>query len=94
MPPCGFAFTVTPNPATDNIRIETNDEVAKLNNKQASEIQAIELYDRIGVIKQKKTFAKGHTTADISVAALPNDVYTLRIFDGQAWQSCKIVVQH
>ncbi|MFC0773977.1 T9SS type A sorting domain-containing protein [Terrimonas alba] len=92
--PCDFAYTVSPNPGSDNIRIESNDEVAKLNNKKPAEIQEIELYDKMGVIKHKQKFPKGQAITTISVAALPNDVYTLRIFDGQEWQSCKIVVQH
>lgn len=95
MPPCGgFAYMISPNPSADNITIESNDEATTLDNKKRREIKEIEVHDKMGVIKQKQKFGKGQTTVNISVGTLPNDVYTLRIFDGQTWQSCKIVVQH
>lgn len=95
MPPCDFAYKVSPNPSSSNIKIELKgDEIAKSTTKKISEIQEVELYDKMGIIRLKQKFAKGQTTANISVGALPNDVYTLRIFDGETWQSCKIIIQH
>lgn len=95
MPPCEFPYTVSPNPSSDNVRIEINNsEMAKANTKKSAEIQEVELYDKMGLIKRKQKFGKGQTAATISVVALPNDVYTLRIFDGKIWQSCKIIIQH
>lgn len=95
MPPCGFSFMVSPNPSSDYVRIEPNDDIdTKLSGKKSAEVQEIEIYDKTGVIKIKQKFAKGQTTASISVTALPNDFYTLRIFDGEIWQSYKIIIQH
>lgn len=95
MPPCDFAYSVSPNPSSNNIKIELNgDEIAKSNTKKIAEIQEVELYDKMGVISLRQKFAKGQTNVNISVVALPNDVYTLRIFNGKTWQSCKIIIQH
>ncbi|RTL53517.1 MAG: T9SS type A sorting domain-containing protein [Hydrotalea sp. AMD] len=95
MPPCGFAYKVFPNPGPGNIQIKPNeDETATSNNKKTAEIQEVELYDKMGVIRHKQKFAKGQTTVNISVGTLRNDVYILRIFDGETWQSCKIIIQH
>jgi hypothetical protein len=46
----------------------------------------------MGIIRQKQKFVKGSSTASLSVGALPNDIYTLRIFDGKVWQTCKIMI--
>ncbi len=95
MPSCGFAYTVSPNPSSDNINIESSDVTdSKVNNKNSSEILEIEIIDKMGVLKQKQKFTKGMTRVNISVSILPTDVYTLRIFDGKTWHTTKIVVQH
>lgn len=95
MPPCGFAYTVSPNPSFDNVSIESNDNTdSKANGKKSSEIQEVEIIDKMGALKQKQKFTKGMTRVNIFVSTLPTDVYTLRIFDGQIWHSTKIVVQH
>lgn len=94
MPPCGFAYTVSPNPASDNVAVETNeDRNVKSGEKKLSEIQEIEIIDKMGALKQRQKFTKGMTKVFISVSSLPTDVYTLRVFDGQNWHSTKIVVQ-
>lgn len=94
MPPCGFAYTVSPNPSSDNIRITSNEEVTAKSGGKKAEIHEVEIYDKMGVILKKQKFAKGQTTANISINTLPNDVYTLRIFDGKTWHSSKVIVQH
>ena len=87
-------YTVSPNPSSGNIKISPNsNSVSKTNNKPL-EVQAIEIVDKMGMLKHRQTFGKGLTTVNISVSQLPNDIYTLRIFDGQKWHSNKIVVQH
>lgn len=93
MPPCGFAYTVSPNPSSDNISIESNDDTGLKANGKKFEIQEIEIIDKMGISKQRQKFTKGMTRVNISVSSLPTDVYTLRIFDGQNWHSSKIVAQ-
>ena len=58
------------------------------------EIQEVELVNKMGVVSYRQKFNKGSTTAILSVNALPNDLYVLRIFDGKIWHSHKVLVQH
>lgn len=91
---CGWVFSVSPNPSRDNINISPNTQVNAKPNVKATEIQAIEIIDKMGVLKKRQTFGKRLTTVNISVSQLPNGIYTLRIFDGKQWHTHKIVVQH
>jgi Pregnancy-associated plasma protein-A/Secretion system C-terminal sorting domain len=84
--------SVMPNPATDFIQV-TMDKT-NLNFKLQPEIQTIEILDKIGMVKSKTDFAKGITTASISVGSLPSDVYTVRIFDGEVWYVRKVIIRH
>ncbi|MGQ0738420.1 MAG: hypothetical protein ACT4OJ_05110 [Bacteroidota bacterium] len=95
MPSCGFAFEISPNPSSDNIRIKHSDNPAvKLGISKLWGIEEVEVYDKMGNIRYKQTFAKGTTIAYVSVSKFATDVYTLRIFDGQIWHSCKIAIRH
>ncbi|MBN9349145.1 MAG: S8 family serine peptidase [Chitinophagaceae bacterium] len=85
-------FTVSPNPSSDNINISVNNSM-KYVSKQI-EVREVELIDKMGSTRYKKQFGNGLTSANISVSNLPNDIYTLRIFDGEVWHSYKISIQH
>lgn len=85
-------FTVSPNPSSDNINISVNNSM-KYVSKQI-EVREVELIDKMGSTRYKKQFGNGLTSANISVCNLPNDIYTLRIFDGEVWHSYKISIQH
>jgi hypothetical protein len=89
----GSRFAVSPNPSTDVISITQKEEAAS-RVKSVVEIQEVQIADKMGVIKLQQKFGKGISRATISVSALPNDVYTIRIFDGQNWQAEKIIIQH
>ncbi|MBP7319170.1 MAG: hypothetical protein KA980_13280, partial [Flavobacterium sp.] len=58
------------------------------------EIQEVELVSKMGTVSYKQKFNKGLTTVNISVNALPDDLYVLRIFDGKTWHSHKVLIQH
>lgn len=88
------AFSVSPNPSSDNIRIAPNTNKGSASKIKPSDIRAVEIIDKMGGIKYKQQFNKGLTTVTLSVNQLPNDIYTLRIFDGQKWHALRIVVQH
>ena len=85
-------FTISPNPSSENIYVRVNNS-AKNNSKQI-EIREIELIDKMGNIRHKRKFDNGLTSTSISVGNLPNDIYTMRIFDGEVWHSHKISIQH
>lgn len=88
-------FRVSPNPSSDNLRIEPAiDTETGAALTQPSDIIEIELIDKMGLVKLKRKIGKGIKTTTINVAILPNDVYTMRIFDGQTWHSHKIIIQH
>ncbi|MBX2933048.1 MAG: T9SS type A sorting domain-containing protein [Ferruginibacter sp.] len=87
-------FSVSPNPTTGIIRIQPPVNNTVKSKEKAIEIRKIELIDKMGIVKYQQNFASGLTSTKISVNHLPNDVYTLRIFDGQKWHTHKIVVQH
>lgn len=90
---CWSQFRVSPNPTSDIIKIDPNPEVEHAD-KSTIEVQQVELIDKMGTIKYKRNIGKGLNTATISVSHLPNDIYTLRIFDGKTWHSHKVIIQH
>ncbi len=87
-------YSVSPNPSSDNIKIAPNSKKGSTSKVKPSDIRAVEIIDKMGSIKYKQQFNKGLTTVTLSVNQLPNDIYTLRIFDGQKWYALRIVIQH
>ncbi|MFT3948035.1 MAG: T9SS type A sorting domain-containing protein [Agriterribacter sp.] len=95
MPPCESGFMISPNPSSDVLVIESStSSLEKSANPETPDIVEIELYDKMGVPRQKQKFQRGQKKVTISVTDIPSDIYTLRIYDGQTWQSSKIVIQH
>jgi V8-like Glu-specific endopeptidase len=85
------SFSVLPNPASSVVTITLED-----NDKDATTVKtgfsAIEIYDKMGIIKKRNTYAKGSRNATIDVSTLPPDYYVLRIFNGTAWEEYKILI--
>ncbi|MCC6286544.1 MAG: Ig-like domain-containing protein [Chitinophagaceae bacterium] len=99
MPSCDNALSVSPNPASNNIKVELDtDNAATLRSANAntvtSTIQEVVVYDKSGIVRLRKKFSQGGSTQTISLTGLPSDVYTLQVFDGAKWQSKKIIVKH
>lgn len=94
-PNCYSSFAVSPNPSSDIINIEpNNDPAAKTTLKLPAEINQVELTDKMGIVRYRQKFGKSATRATINVSNLPSDIYTLRIFDGQIWFTHKVIIQH
>lgn len=89
-----FGYTVSPNPSSDNITIESATNSTAKETKKALEIREVELADKMGIVRHRQKFTGGVTTANLSVNTLPNDLYILRIFDGKMWHSHKVLIQH
>ena len=89
-----FGYTVSPNPSSDNITIESATNSTAKETKKAVEIREVELADKMGIVRHRQKFTGGVTTANLSVNTLPNDLYILRIFDGKMWHSHKVLIQH
>lgn len=89
-----FGYIVSPNPSSNNITIQPLSSSTNKTTAKPVEIQEVELVNKMGVVSYRQKFNKGSTTAILSVNALPNDLYVLRIFDGKIWHSHKVLVQH
>jgi|GEM_PF-473359 len=87
-------YRVAPNPASTIIKIEQYEE-ASGKALAHTNIQLVEISDKMGNKVMSKTFNKGTPNGiTIPVEQLRNDVYTVRIFNGTEWKSYKIIVQH
>lgn len=87
-------YSVSPNPSSGNIKIQPFVSTIGKASQKPLEIRKIELIDKMGAVRHAQNFGNGLTTVNLSVSQLPNDVYTLRIFDGKNWHSHKIIIQH
>ncbi len=86
-------FTISPNPSSEFVTVTQSIDL--YGEKQSTrQIQEIIFTDKMGINRLKKSFAKGISTTKISVADLPNDVYVVRIFDGEFWQSELLIIRH
>ena len=90
---CSSSFAVFPNPGTDIITVEQS-VAAKGSTLLSTKINEVEIIDKMGKVHYKRKFPKGLTKVNIPVSSLPNDVYTLQVFDGRTWYSHKVIVQH
>ncbi|MFZ1528853.1 MAG: M4 family metallopeptidase [Ferruginibacter sp.] len=89
----GPSYRLTPNPASDVVRIDELDAAEKM--PAVTGIQTVEIVDRLGTVVLKKLFAKGVSNGiSIPVSLLKSDLYTVRIFNGKEWRSYKLLIQH
>lgn len=88
----GYRISVFPNPASQTIKIEQSksDKIAAA----GLSIHEVQIVDKMGTLRLRKIFEKGQTSVSISIGQLPNDVYTLRVFNGKEWTSQKIIIKH
>lgn len=89
----GARFAISPNPTSEMLTIDQIDD-AKTGKTPKSEIQEVELIDKMGTLQFKQKFGKGLLKTTILINNLPDDVYTIRIFDGDSWYIDKIIIQH
>ncbi|MBN8788470.1 MAG: T9SS type A sorting domain-containing protein [Terrimonas sp.] len=98
MPSCDEGLMISPNPAADNVKVELSAAnvtiAAKTNSSTTAAIREVVVYDKLGVVRLRKKFSQANAVQTVSLSSLPNDVYTLQVFDGQTWRTGKIVVQH
>ncbi|MBS0647430.1 MAG: trypsin-like peptidase domain-containing protein [Verrucomicrobia bacterium] len=90
----GPMYRISPNPANVILKIEQIDSTTNKALTQTN-IQLIEIIDKMGIVVYRQAYSKVTTNGiTISVAGLRNDIYTVRIFDGELWKSYKVSVQH
>jgi hypothetical protein len=80
------SFVITPNPVQSNLMISENkDKVAA--NVKTSGIKEIQITNKFGIIVYRQTYSVPHSYLNIPVAGLKNDLYYVRIWNGQEWET-------
>lgn len=83
---------LSPNPSTSNLSVGLTE---KGDRKKTKEILEIRILDKLGMIRQKWTYGKSGNTQhrQINISRLPQDIYTIMVFDGKTWTSEKLSKQ-
>jgi hypothetical protein len=82
---------VYPNPSSGTINVAVNE---KNEQTSASYIGTVEIIDKLGQLRLRKQYSEGTRNVGLSVSQLPNDIYTVRVFDGKEWTAYQISVHH
>lgn len=90
----GWRFTVSPNPATDNIVISTsqNQKQAIAENNQIR-IYQLRIMDQLGNIIKRFSYTGGIINTNIPTSGLAAGVYIIQAYNGESWESTKFVKQ-
>jgi hypothetical protein len=83
-PWCGNFYTISPNPATDNITIDGQ--------KQKKNIKEVQIIDKTGQVKKLVKFGNNVQRVNVNVSGLASGVYYIKIFDGKEWRSKPIII--
>jgi len=90
----GPSFRISPNPASDQLKIEQIDSASNKILSQAN-IEKVEIIDKMGAKVFSQQFRKeNNNRIVIPTNKLRNDVYTVRIYSGKEWKSYKVIIQH
>lgn len=81
----GPAFAISPNPTKDNITVD-----GRKKNKNIKEIQII---DKLGNIKRVAKYSGDLQIITFNVSGLSPDIYYIKIFDGQKWETKQLSKQ-
>ena len=87
-----FSIATFPNPASSTLNIQ----ITSPGDKTLDDIgiREVQLIDVMGTVSFKERYEKGLTNVTIIVDQLRPDIYTLRIFDGYAWSSQRVIIEH
>jgi hypothetical protein len=92
----GAYYRMSPNPATDIVTVQVDEERLIKNKAVRSseqDIREIDIVDKMGNILQRKTFGKGVRITSLNTSALKPDIYVVRIFNGKTWKSLQLLKQ-
>lgn len=98
---CTSAFSVTPNPTTDNVTVTVAEQqnirsVGKTNtptDKTKTKMYQIIVADQFSTVKKQYKYSSGTSNTTISLSGLMNGMYTILAFDGTSWSSVKVIKQ-
>jgi hypothetical protein len=82
---CGNYYTISPNPATDNITIDGQ--------KQKKNIKEVQIIDKTGQVRKTAKFGNNVQRVNLNISDLTPDIYYIKIFDGKEWKSKPIVIK-
>jgi Secretion system C-terminal sorting domain len=71
-------FTISPNPASGIVTIASLDEQT---------FEKIRVIDKMGNLKKEWSFTTPVKTGQLNLSGFSTDVYTVQVFDGNAWSS-------
>jgi hypothetical protein len=84
-PWCGNYYTISPNPATDNITIDGQ--------KQKKNIKEVQIIDKTGQVRKTAKFGNNVQRVNLNISDLTPGIYYIKIFDGKEWRSKPIVIK-
>lgn len=88
--PCDNYFMVSPNPATSDITVSTNEN--KLQNTSSKTFGEVKIYDFQGTLKKYQKFNKVKS-AKISISGLSSGTYLIEIVDGLYKERKQLLIQ-
>lgn len=93
----GFAIEASPNPATDEVTV-TTEESSTMSKAQTNtaknKIYRLEIVDQYGNVKKKFTYAAGVNSTRINVRGLVNGTYIIHAYNGKVYEYKKVVIVH
>jgi hypothetical protein len=84
-----FDVSISPNPTTGLVTLDIESAQA-----QTLDISVVNRLGQVVLQKKMDAIAKGYSTFNLDLSALPNDVYILRTFNGQTFKTDKVVLEH
>jgi len=96
----GLQLQASPVPANNMLNVTlTGDKdnqltTARKSTTSSAKVARIQIVDKMGSIKIDQKAPGSSSTGSVDVSGLINDIYILKVFDGQKWWSKQIVVQH
>jgi lysyl endopeptidase len=91
---CGsWSFSATPNPATSslNVMLDADDESIKTQNSMT--IQEIQITNKLGNLVKQFKYSKKVSKVTLDISSLKQDVYFVRVYNGNEWKTQSISKQ-
>lgn len=90
VPPCDFAFSISPNPASNSINVSPDANSSQLSTNNT--IDEIRIYDIQGTLKKYQKFNKA-VSATINTQGLNNGSYFIEITSGTYQEKHQLIIQ-
>lgn len=86
-------LSLSPNPAVNHVNVSLP-PAAENNKSKVLSIVEVEIANNMGTVVFKQKYGKGSSSIRIPTHQLKDDIYTIRVFDGEKWITDKLVVKH